>query len=80
MKVTQKINLDFTKQGVTPRISVVQGDLYTRLMEITLTSNGEPWHVPEDVSALIRYRKPDRTSGVYDHHHCRCAGCTYTGR
>lgn len=66
MKVTQKINLDFTKQGVTPRISVVQGDLYTRLLEITLTSNGEPWHIPEDVSALIRYRKPDRTSGVYD--------------
>lgn len=66
MKVTQKISLDFAKQGVSPRISVVQGDLYTRLAEISLTSNGEPWRIPNDVSILIRYRKPDRTFGTYD--------------
>lgn len=66
MKTTHKINLDFSHQGISPHIQAVQGDLYTRMVEISLYSNDIPWTVPEHTAVLIRYRKPDRTVGTYD--------------
>lgn len=66
MTTTQKIQLDFNLQGTTPRIRAVQGDLYTRLVEISLYSHKTPWEIPEGTTVLIRYRKPDRTVGFYD--------------
>lgn len=66
MTTTQKIKLDFNLQGTTPRIQAVQGDLYTRMVEISLYSQKAPWEIPEGTTVLIRYRKPDRTVGYYD--------------
>ena len=66
MTTTQKLKLDFNLQGTAPRIRAVQGDLYTRLVEISLYSHKSPWAIPEDAAVLIRYRKPDRTAGAYD--------------
>lgn len=66
MTTTQKLKLDFNLQGTAPRIRAVQGDLYTRLVEISLYSHKTPWAIPEDADVLIRYRKPDRTAGAYD--------------
>ena len=42
MKTTQKINLDLTKRGINPRIYAVQGDLYTRMVELSLSTDGVP--------------------------------------
>ena len=66
MKTTQKINLDLTKRGINPRIYAVQGDLYTRMVELSLSTDGVPWQIPKDTKILIRYQKPDLTVGLYD--------------
>lgn len=66
MITTHKIKLDFNLQETTPRIRAVQGDLYTRKVEVSLHSNTVPWIIPEHTTVLIRYRKPDKIVGVYD--------------
>jgi len=66
MKTTQKISLDLTKRGISPRIYAVQGDLYTRTVEFSLSADGVPWQIPKDAKILIRYQKPDRTVSLYD--------------
>lgn len=66
MKITHKIKMDLTRQGISPRVPVVQGDAYTRKLEIDLFADKRPWKIPANASVLIRYCKPDRTSGAYD--------------
>ena len=66
MKTTQKIKLDLTRRGISPRIYAVQGDLYTRMVELSLSADGIPWQIPKDTKILIRYQKPDRTVSLYD--------------
>lgn len=66
MKTTHKIKMDLVRQGIPPRVSVVQGDAYSRQLEIGLYADKRPWKVPENAQVIIRYRKPDRTSGSYD--------------
>ena len=66
MKTTPKIKLDLTKRGISPRIYAVQGDLYTRMVELSLSADGIPWQIPKDTKILIRYQKPDRTVSLYD--------------
>lgn len=66
MVITQKISLDFCCPKIQPRVSAVQGDSYTRAVEVTLLENGAAWAVPEDASVLVRYRRPDGTGDLYD--------------
>lgn len=66
MIITQKIKLDFARRGITPRVYAVQGDSYTREVEISLYENDAAWAVPDGASVMVRYRKPDGTGGVYD--------------
>lgn len=66
MIINHKVEIDLVRQGVSPKIHVVQGDVYTRKLIISLYSDRRLWRVPEDAKVLIRYLKPDRTSGVYD--------------
>lgn len=66
MITTHKIKLDFNLQDTIPRIRAVQGDQYSRMVEISLHSNTAPWMIPENTTVLIRYRKPNRSIGVYD--------------
>lgn len=66
MIIKHKFNIDLVKPGITPKIQVVQGNIYTRMLVITLKSDRRPWRIPQDAVPVIRYRKPDRTSGSYD--------------
>lgn len=66
MIINHKVKIDLVRQGNAPKISVVQGDIYTRRLMIALFSDKRPWMVPEGACAVIRYLKPDRTSGAYD--------------
>lgn len=66
MIITHKLEMDLQQRGMLPRIDVVQGDANTRVLELTLFSNGEVWNVPEDAAVWMRYCKSDGTKGVYD--------------
>ena len=66
MVINHKIKMDLVRQGVTPKINVVQGDVYSRKLIISLLSDGHPWRIPENTIAIVRYVKPDRSSGMYD--------------
>ena len=66
MMIHHKINIDLTRQGIPPKIHVVQGDTFTRKLSIRLFADRRPWPVPKDAQVLIRYQKPDRSSGAYD--------------
>lgn len=66
MEIFHKIKMDLNRQGIAPRIPMVQGDAFTRRLDISLFSDRRPWKVPDDAAVIIRYRRPDRTSGTYD--------------
>lgn len=66
MEITQKLELDFVRRGIPPRVDAVQGDRYTRMLELWLYENGLSWPLPNGASVLMRYRKPDGTAGLYD--------------
>lgn len=65
MIITHKISMDLIRHGVSPRISVVQGDENSRAVEVYLTANGCAWKVPGGAACVVRYKKPDGHGGVY---------------
>lgn len=67
MIITHKLQpMDLTHKQNTSRVDVVQDDKYSRNVEFTLTSNGVAWQIPDGTTAVVRYKKPDRTGGNYD--------------
>lgn len=66
MIMIHKLETDLVKRGAMPRIDVVQGDANSRLLEMTMLSNGEAWQIPEKVRVRMRYCKSDGTKGLYD--------------
>ena len=66
MIITHKISMDFVHPEELRRIEVVQGDCYTRVVEMSLYEDDAAWNVPEDACVSIRYRKADGTGGSYD--------------
>ena len=66
MYVKHKLEIDLSGQAVMPRVDMVEGDQYTRQLELSLLCGGESWEIPEDVHAAVRFRKPDGTGGEYD--------------
>lgn len=66
MNVIKQIKMDLGQRGITQRVSAKQGDVNTRVLKIGLCSNGTAWIVPTEVTAVVRYRKKDGTSGIYD--------------
>lgn len=66
MYITRRLTLDLGAEPLPRTIPVSQGDRYTRSLEILFTNQSIPWHIPDGVSVLIRYRKPDGTEGIYD--------------
>lgn len=66
MIITSKVNMDLQQNTWPTTINAVQGDQFTRNVEISLYSNGEVWTIPEGVTMAVRYRKPDKTKGYYD--------------
>ena len=66
MFVTKRITMDLARSAPVPCIPAVQGDAYTRKLEVALRQNGTDWAIPDGTSVVVRYQKPDGTSGAYD--------------
>lgn len=65
MTITQHISIDLQQPGNAPMIHAVQGDEYTRVVEIDLYSGGVAWNPPSGCECVIRYGKPDGKGGIY---------------
>lgn len=66
MNVTHTLTMDLSGPAVVPKVDMVQGDQYVRVLKLALLCGGEPWTVPEDTHAIICYQKEDGTGGEYD--------------
>lgn len=66
MLITNTITMAIDRRGVMPIIDAVQGDENTRVVEISLMNGNQPWTIPLNTSALVRYRKSDGTGGIYN--------------
>ena len=66
MTITQKINMDLKKHIPVPVVNAVQGDAYTRQVEISLLDGGAAWTVPSGVQVVAQYVRGDGTGGEYD--------------
>jgi len=66
MMITSRVSMELLAPAEPAVISGVQEDRYTRQLEMTLTRSGESWPVPEDVTVLVRYSRPDGSGGQYD--------------
>lgn len=62
----KSISMDLQQSKTIPVVEAVQGDIWSRDLEVHLFSNKEPYRIPENTAILIRYRKADRTGGEYD--------------
>lgn len=65
MTITQHISIDLQQPGNMPMVHAVQGDEYTRKVEIDLYSGGVAWNPPSGCEVVIKYGKPDGKVGVY---------------
>lgn len=67
MIVTHKIKMDLSRnRTLRPALNMVQGDSNTRALEISLYDNGQPWEIPDGVTAAVAFSKADGTKGLYD--------------
>lgn len=64
--ITHRLKMNLDEGDVTQRLEMPLGDVSTRNIELLLHANQRIWLIPEDVTVLIRYRKPDGTVGEYD--------------
>ena len=58
--------MDLAKPDRFLSIHAVQGDTYSRNLNICLYDGMHPWNIPEGTMAAVRYAKPDHTKGYYD--------------
>lgn len=65
MEVVNSITVYLESKRIIPPINAVQGET-GRQVKMSLFAGGEPWAIPENASVLVRFRKPDRTVGVYN--------------
>ncbi len=66
MKITTRISIQMDAQRKTPRVDAVQCDANTRVLKISLYSNGSAWSVPDETDVSVAYRKSDGTKGWYN--------------
>ncbi|MDO5152369.1 MAG: hypothetical protein Q4D50_03285 [Eubacteriales bacterium] len=66
MIVKHKLTMDLAGQAGMPRAEMVEGDQYARQLELSLYCGAEPWSIPEDVHAVVSFRRADGTGGEYD--------------
>lgn len=79
MIITHNINMDLDRCGDISRIDAAQCDANTRQVRMTLSAGGGDWPVPDDVQALVRFRRPDSGSGAYDTLPDGSAACAVSG-
>ena len=63
--VITKIEIDLAERWPKETISMVQGDISSRAVEIALTANRIPWE-PEGVTGTVIYRRADGSGSSYD--------------
>lgn len=77
MTITHKLTLDLQRKGELQRIDVVQGDAFTRQVQLELLCGEKPWNIPV-CTPVVRYSKPDGTEGIYDTLPDGMPGVTYS--
>lgn len=66
MEIIQKVDLNLSFRGIPPKLSMVQGDSNTRIIQAQLWDGANPYTIPTGSSVMMRFRKPDGTGGLYD--------------
>ena len=66
MEIIQKVDLNLSFWGIPPKISMVQGDSNTRIIQAHLWDGANPYTIPTGAAVMIRFCKPDGTGGLYD--------------
>lgn len=66
MIITHKLKMSLEEAGTPQRLEMPLGDISARQINLLLYSRQKPWTIPENVTVLIRYKKPDGTVGEYD--------------
>lgn len=64
--IEQSININVTSPGIPVSIYTKQYDSNSREIVATLWDGSAPYAMPSGASAMLRYRKPDGTGGLYD--------------
>ena len=63
---TTALTLNMQLPNIAAVSWAVQGDQLARRIQATLVDGSTPWTPEPDYSGVVRYHKPDGTSGVYD--------------
>lgn len=66
MEIIQSVDLNLSFRGIQPKLSMVQGDSNTRIIQAQLWDGANPYTVPTGAAVMVRFRKPDGTGGLYD--------------
>lgn len=66
MIVNRRIVIDLLAGGRYDTVHVVQGDTYSRVVELELRQGNMAWEIPEGVSVVVEYIKADDTRGLYN--------------
>ena len=66
MEIIQKVDLNLSFWGIPPKLSMVQGDSNTRIIQAQLWDGANPYTIPTGAAVMMRFRKPDGTGGLYD--------------
>ena len=66
METIAKINLDLQRPNFATEVDAMQDDGETRVLEVSLTSGGTSWNVPEGAAPMVVFRRPNYTKGMYD--------------
>lgn len=66
MIITHKLKMNLEEEGLLQRMEMPLGDAGARMIELLLYANQNLWIIPDDVTVVIRYKKPDGTMGEYD--------------
>lgn len=73
MTITTQIEIDLQHTATRPVVYAKQGDTFTREVKVCLYDGGKAANINSEapvsgdgVAAVIRFKKPDGTSGIYD--------------
>lgn len=73
MTITTQIEIDLQHTATRPVVYAKQGDTFTREVKVCLYDGGKAANINSEapvsgdgVTAVIRFKKPDGTSGIYD--------------
>lgn len=64
-QILQKINLDFARAGIPPRVFAKQGDNNMRVVAVSLYNDGKAYKAPGGYAVNVSAKKPDGKS-VYN--------------